>query len=185
VGRAQARYLWLLLVAGLFYLALDSQLSGPADGAGELVVPLVNLTLSAVPVWASGPAVLCILLLATHGSLRAYRTAAAAVGVEAFGLGEEHDGSPNALDFVVYTTSESPRWARGLLLFTYPLYLGLFCVEAWWLWLALYRRPGVPAKPLFVAVGGVLLLFATWRVLSYVLKNAGRAHRVLRGDKDV
>jgi len=80
VGRAQARYLWLLLVTGLFYLAVHSRIALGEPGTGdELVIPLVNLTLSAVPVWASGPAVLSTLLLALHGTLRAYKTAGKAL----------------------------------------------------------------------------------------------------------
>ncbi len=40
VGRAQARYLWLLLITGLFYLALHIRVSGSGSGApDELVVP--------------------------------------------------------------------------------------------------------------------------------------------------
>jgi hypothetical protein len=186
VGRAQARYLWLLLIAGIFYLALHLQVADPAaTQARELVVPVVDLTLSAIPVWASGPIVLSTLLLAAHGSLRAYKTAAAAVGVEGFGVGEEYDLAPNALDFVVYTTPASPRWTRGVLLFTYPLYMALFCAEAWWLLLAVHADAPALVRAIFVPLGGLLALFATWRVMSYLWTNGHRARRVIRGEGGV
>ena len=182
VGRAQARYLWLLLVAGLFYLALHVRVTnGSSADAGELLVPLVDLELSALPVWASGPAVLSILLLAANGSLRAFKTAASALNVERYGVGEEYDSAPNALDFVVYTTSASPRSARALLLFTYPLYLALFVAEAWWMLAELGSAEGVPFRPVFLGLGVIGALFATWRVLEYLGKSAKRAYHVAKG----
>jgi hypothetical protein len=129
--------------------------------------------------------VLSVLLLAAHGSLRAYKTAAAALSVESFGVGEELDVAPNALDFVIYTTSASPNWARSLLLFTYPLYMALFCAEAWWLLWAVYSTAALPFKSLFVSLGGVLTVFATWRVVEYLWRNSHRAVDVWRGKERV
>jgi len=185
VGRAQARYLWLLLITGTFYLAVHVRVASPAMPSDELILPVVNLPLNAVPVWATGPIVLSILLLAIHGSLRAFKTAAAALGVEGLGGGEEYDVAPNALDFVVYTTSESPACTRSILLFTYPLYLSIFCAEAWWLLVSVYARSGVPFKGLFVVLGATVTVLATWRVRGYVIKNGKRALAVMRGEKVV
>lgn len=186
VGKAQARYLWLLLLTGLFYLAVHAQIiSGMPGTSDRLVIPLIDLALSAVPVWASGPAVISTLILAVHGTLRAYKTAAKALSVETFGVGEEYDLAPNTLDFVAYTTSESPPWARGVLLLTYPLYLGIFCAEAWWLLLAVRSGPAFPGKWLFLSLGAVLTLFGTWRVIAYALRNSKRAYDVWRGKKGV
>ena len=58
LGRAQARYLWLLVVVGVFYLAVQAQVESGTVGTETLRVPVVGLPISAPVVWATGPVLL-------------------------------------------------------------------------------------------------------------------------------
>lgn len=69
LGKAQAHYLWVLLITALFYAAI---LSPELEPQKELHIPLIGLQFDVRIISASGPAVLSFLLLVVMGSLRAY-----------------------------------------------------------------------------------------------------------------
>jgi hypothetical protein len=165
IGRAQARYLWVLLVAMLFYAALQSQV--PAEGSPQaLEVPLVHLQLKPEAVAASGPAVLAFLLLVFNGALRAFDNARAELK-----LGEGLDSQlepldlhPNAIDLAIYTTSLSPPRIARSVYFAYPVFLSMALLEAGWLWYRLLRSTPTLATYLFLAIGLLLWLPACWQL---------------------
>ena len=95
VGRAQERYLWMLLVSGIFFLALDPLPQGSVEPP---IIPILSLPLRPDTVWAAGPFVLGFLVVAAMGSFYAFNTVIAALKGTDFG--EAIDPAPNALDFV-------------------------------------------------------------------------------------
>src|SRR5947209_14702033 len=74
IGRAQARYLWVLFLACLFYGAL---VQTPNASGGHLEVPIVGLKLDERWVLDSGGPVISFLLLVITGALRACTNAVA------------------------------------------------------------------------------------------------------------
>jgi uncharacterized membrane protein (DUF485 family) len=63
VAQAQGRYLWILLVVGIFYLALDRQLN--SQNTHQLVhLPIAGISVDPALVWATGSAVTAFVLLA-------------------------------------------------------------------------------------------------------------------------
>jgi hypothetical protein len=128
VGQAQARYLWILLLAGLFYWALHSNLqSGTLQSKEGVRVPLLGLDLSGATLWASGPVVIFLLIVIIHGTLRAFRTAQEALKLDCLPTGstEPYDLAPNAIDFTVYTPRKASSTLCALLLLAYPVYLSI------------------------------------------------------------
>ncbi len=71
VGRAQSRHLWVTLVAAIFFFALRHS----ATNGEKVTVPLIDLKLDAQAVLAAGPFILALLIVATLGSMRAWRDA--------------------------------------------------------------------------------------------------------------
>jgi hypothetical protein len=168
IGKAQARYLWILLVTMLFYLALTPRVSSPAQDT-PLVVPVVNLELSGKAVLSFGPVVLSFLVLAILGSLRAFGHARKQLGLKTSGdwSGEELDTSPNAIDLSLYTTSKSPKVVATVAHFAYPAFLLTALVEAAWLEKRLID--GQDEQWYGFAVAGALLwLPAVWLVIKMI-----------------
>src|SRR5437016_2520049 len=174
LGRAQSRYLWVLLIACVFYAALRSatQVSSGPQQPG-LQVPIVDLTLNPRIVLALGAAVISFLVMAITGSLRAYSNARSNLGQ---GSGadykaERFDIHPNAIDLAVYTDKDSPRSLAVVAYFTYPAFLALALFEAAVLALDLIngRLSTVHGRWWFVGLGGVLWVLAAWQVISIVI----------------
>ena len=173
VGAAQSRYLWVLAVLGLFYFSVNQVLFAATPTIPSTFrAPILGVDISATAVWASGPGVLCLLLLVILGCVRAAGVASGALGLPDLGSdAEAYDTSPNAIDLAAYSTTETAQWVRWILGFAYPVFLTAFFAEAVWflvlLWLighldALWAY--VVAVPTTVLVGwaGVRLL-AFWR----------------------
>ena len=164
LGRAQARYLWLLLVVGVFYLAVQDQVILAESGLpGRLRVPLIDLDISASVVWATGPAVLAFILLAYLGSMRAYGYGARVLKLDEPGepASEPLDTAPNAIDLAMYTTHESAWFVTGPLYFVTPLVVTLFLGEVVWLTYGVYVSPiEIPGRRWWVGAGVVLSLAA-------------------------
>ena len=53
LGKMQARYLWFLVIASIFYLGLSSGTLRPMNGVVK--VPVLNLELDVAPILAAGP----------------------------------------------------------------------------------------------------------------------------------
>src|SRR5262245_9493914 len=114
VGRAQSRYLWVLLLVALFYPAVTARFAAPGVHP-ILKVPVVGLEFDAGVVLASGPAVIALVVLIVMGSLRAIEVAIDHIDpvLEVPGEMERFDEHPNALDLAFYTTADSPRFLAG------------------------------------------------------------------------
>ncbi len=157
---AQARYLWVLLVLGVFYLAIDAR--QPASGApSDVEFPVLKIPISSAVIWESSPAVLFFLILVLSGGQRAYKRAEAVLKTMRVTESEPVDHSPNAIDFVAYTSPSSPQLAQRILRFTYQLFVSLFAVEAGYLlWRIWCFRASLPISWLFLALGAITGLFA-------------------------
>jgi hypothetical protein len=136
VGKAQARYLWVLLIAMLFYAAVRARVVGvPTETLPPLSVPLVGLEIDAATVFASGPVVLSFLVLVVIGSLRAFEHAREKLKLGTGGdyMTEQVDVHPNAIDLAVYTPIRSRSIPATIGYFAYPAFLVAALAEATWL----------------------------------------------------
>ena len=167
-GKVQARYLWLTLIAGLFFAALRL---GAADSQ-TITVPVVDVEIDALSVQASGGPILAFLVLATLGAIRAWTHALEQFrGASPAEDAEQLDISPNALDLAIYTTDKSPSIVRRILYFIYPTYLVAALVESGWLLVWTCTAPVVPARYGFMAAGAITWVPATILVLAMVMRR--------------
>jgi hypothetical protein len=72
MGKAQSRYLWILLVTMIFYGALQERVSVDTD---PLKMPIVDVEISGPFVLGFGPALISFFVLAITGTMRATRMA--------------------------------------------------------------------------------------------------------------
>lgn len=166
-GRAQARYLWALFLAGIFFAALKA---GPAEN-GFISVPVVELRLDRYTVLACGAPVIAFLVLVVVGAIRAWTLAVERVrGQAPAGDVEPLDTYPNAIDLATYTTSGTPALIRHLLSFAYPLFLTAALVESVWLALPMLTGPeALSGSWVYLAIGcpiflaAALLVATMWR----------------------
>jgi hypothetical protein len=179
VSSAQAKYLWALVVLGIFYFVLQRSLGNPIGADRDAVeLPVLGIPLPVAAISLAAPSVLFFVLLVVMGSMRAYRTAetkATSPGTPS----EAIDASPNPLDLAVYTTTDSPTWLQRVLVLTYPLFLSVFAAEATWILLSLFKAPDGLATWLFRLLGvltgipALVLLLRLWhRALRRVLTGS-------------
>jgi hypothetical protein len=171
IGKAQARYLWLLLIAALFYAALYARSSASAT----ITVPVVQLELDTLTVLASGGPIIAFLVLVIIGAIRAWTHALEQVrGTRPAKDSEQLDTHPNAIDLAIYTTDRSPSTIKQVTYFAYPLLLlaGLAesAILAWWLW----RTPSVGARPVFLILQLVTWVPAAVLVIGMVVTRIGQ-----------
>ena len=163
-GRAQARYLWLVLLAGLFYAALYAR-----SPSGQMIkVPVVDFELDTLTVLASGGPIIAFLVLVVMGAIRAWTHALEQIRGRPARDAEQLDTYPNAIDLAVYTTEHSPRLIRELTYFAYPLFLTAALIEstslARWVW----RTQSVPGRGWFISfqlltwLPAALLVIGMW-----------------------
>jgi hypothetical protein len=74
MGKAQSRYLWILLITMIFYGALQERLYVDTD---PLKMAIVDVEISGPFVLGFGPALISFFVLAVTGIMRATRTARA------------------------------------------------------------------------------------------------------------
>ena len=96
LGKMQARYLWFIAVATIFYWQLRSSPSA------QLKVPLIDLYLDARAVLEAGPFVLSFLVLVEIGTVTAYTAVLRKHVGHDDARAEEVDGEPNFLEMVFY-----------------------------------------------------------------------------------
>jgi hypothetical protein len=157
-GRAQSRYLWITLVACLFFLALHSSTSG----AQQISVPIVDLKLDSRAVLASGGTIVAFVVLASLGAIFAWSNALRQCSGESWREDAERlDVHPNALDLAIYTTSESTPLLRNVVRFVYPAYMTVALFESAWLQWWLWQNPA-PARWFFVVAGALVWGRAMW-----------------------
>jgi hypothetical protein len=170
VGKAQARYLWVLLVTMIFYAALQQRARAGFDET-SLKVPIVDLEVSGTVVLGFGPALISFLVLVILGTMRAYTRAREQLGLgRADWSGEEIDTSPNAMDFAFYTTRATSKAVATVLHFPYTAFLLAGLVEAAWIAKQLVDACA-PARWMFVVAGAVFWLPAAWLVSRLVYRR--------------
>jgi limonene-1,2-epoxide hydrolase len=170
VGRAQVRYLYVLMIVAAFYWALHVQvMSTPSASPTEQELPLVGVKVNRAVVWGTAPTILGLIVLATLGTFHALTRASEKLGTVAQGddAFERLDTAPTAIDFIIYT--ESRWWLSRLGLFSYPIALSVVWVEAIWVWLSVYRGSVTfPGRGVFLILGAAVLilclplLFGLW-----------------------
>jgi hypothetical protein len=172
VAAAHGRYLWLLLIAGIFYSALHFDVDSRRNRA-ETTLPsdslkteltFVGISVDSRVVRATGPFVLGLIALAALGTFPAIRRAYKETGRSRHDF-EQLDTAPTAIDFAVYTTPDAPRWTR-IGLAAYPAFVTLVVTEAVWLWWEIKSEQAIPLGRLFVALGAIVLLCSLLRLAS-------------------
>ena len=181
-SKAQARYLWLLLVIMIFYAAL---LQRTLTVETSLKVPFVDIEIDGRVLLGVGPALISFMVLATMGALRAYSTARKQLGQRLGGGtadGEELDTSLNAIDLAFYTTPATPKFLRAIAHFSYQMFLLLGVAEAAWMALRLVDA-AVPHRWGFVVVGALLWTPAAWLVFWSTYRRARTLKDIWRGSR--
>lgn len=173
VAKAQRRYLWILLVVGIFYLALDENISHQNESSRQSL-PLIGIEVDSKVVWASGSLVLSLIALATLGTFPAVTNASSKVNPDGNGLAFERlDTEPTAIDFMVYTKPGASRWTR-IKLVTYPSFISLGIGESIWLLIRLARSEPFPNfRCLFLLLGSAATMFCLLRLISLWISKIG------------
>lgn len=166
VAKAQGRYLWILLITGIFYLALDTTISQQAESPSQNL-PLIGIEVDSKIVWASGSLVLSLIILAALGTFPAVTHASSKVNPDDNGSAFERiDTEPTAIDLIVYTKPGASRLAR-LSLVTYPLFISLGVIESSWLWIRLVRsQPFSNLRWIFLVLGGAVTIACLPRLIG-------------------
>jgi hypothetical protein len=176
VGRAQARYLYVLLVAGVFYWALHVQvMSARAATPAEQQLPAVGVAVNRDIVWGTAPIVLGCIILACLGTFHALRRASEELGAPARddAVFESMDRSSTAIDFIVYAKS---GWLSRLGLLSYPVFLSLVYVEAWCLWCSVFGTSVTFfGRGVSLVVGGGILILCFPRLFGLWLSKCKKA----------
>jgi hypothetical protein len=186
LGRAQSRYLWILLVTGLFFWSLK-----PTAGQLTSTAPLIGIELDTAILEAASSSVLFILVLVAFGALSAYGVAydewKKAVGAtpgsapEEDLLAEAADPVPNALDLAVYSVERVHPRIKTLMLFAYPGYLSIFAFEGIRLWCRFRTGPTtLPGYTFFLTTGAVLGVIASAQLLAFWFRRVRRVIREFR-----
>ena len=178
LARAQSWYLYVLLVVGAFYLALDSQIHAALqEPPRSVILPTVGIPVDPTVVWATAPLVLGLLSLAALGTFPALRFAYKKMECgEDDEAWEARDTVPTAIDLIVY--SRNCRLASALGLLAYPAVLTLFVVEASWLWWrVLGSRGNVGYSSVLLLLGALATLLAWVRLFSLWAYKCPRAWR--------
>jgi len=162
LGKLQARYLWLLVVASVFYFGLSSGTLRPTNG--DVKVPVLDLELGVASILAGGPVVLSFLVLVVIGALKAYRRASEQLGIDpADPRAEATDAEPNFLDMAFYSMGSTRPVLRHIphvVQLKYPVFLSAVLLQAG----NLLRH----STPSVVGVMGVIVWFvAVWQVAWY------------------
>jgi hypothetical protein len=167
VGQAQARYLWLLLLSGIFYWALYSK-SGKGNASSEVTAPVFGIELSSEVLLASAPFVIFSVITIIHGTFRAYSKAIEMLNLDEESKIEPYDVAPNPIDFAAYNPNKVSKIPEGLLLIAYPLFLSVFWVEGIYLLIALFCTENrISGYWVFAVSGAVLGIIASLLMLSF------------------
>ncbi len=170
-GKAQARFLWLVLIGSLFFAALRFRTPQTAP----IVVPVIKLELDAQTVLAAGGPILAFLVLAVLGAIRAWTRAVDEIrGTSTVIPVEALDSHPNAIDLAFYTTKRSPKFVRTLLHFAYPTFVTGALVEAAWLGSWVWQARSLPGRVVFLGI-----LVVLWTPAAFIALTMWR-DRMLR-----
>jgi hypothetical protein len=166
VAKAQGRYLWLLSITGVFYLAIDRTVSNQAQPSAQNL-PLLGIELDGKVVWASGSLVLSLIGLAALGAITALTHAYSKANPDSAKRPfESMDTEPTAIDLIVYSPTGEGLWPR-LTQATYPLWITIVFGEAVWLWLGLLKsEPYWFWDGIFLVLGGAGIIFWFFRLIG-------------------
>jgi hypothetical protein len=137
-GRAQSRYMYLLLLLTVFFLLLDHRILREPDYLKYSInnIAWIGLDVPVVAIWTLGPPILSFVLLAVLGTFQMLNTT---LGRLEEHLGKEKssseiiDETPNLIDVAVYTSPKSPRFGHALALLSYPVFLTLIFFAIYYL----------------------------------------------------
>lgn len=180
VGKAQSRYLWILLIAGVFYFALDRSIPQETESSRQKL-PLIGIEVDSKVVWASGSLVLSLIALAALGTFPAITYASSNVNASGDGRAFERlDTHPTAIDFIVYAKPGASKWAN-LGLVTYPLFITICVAESMWLWVRLAgSKPFYNWHWVFLLLGGVAILASLPRLIRLWISKVGSMLKMLK-----
>lgn len=137
LDQIQARYLYLLLIASIFYWALDRQFYPIGMSLPPRVTfAFIQVELSSLLVWATGPvamAFLCLALLGTGEAIRQTEGKLAGAKAAADVDGGLFDAEPTALEMAFYSTPDAHRLWRAFTALSQPVAITLPCAFAAWL----------------------------------------------------
>ena len=183
VGQAQARYLWILLLVGLFYWALYSSILSGAPSS-EVRTPLLGINLSSGVLLASAPSVIFLLIIIIHGTFRAFTTAKENLNLDEVKL-EPYDVAPNPIDFATYNPKKVSTTPDAFLLLIYPSYLTIFWSEGIFLLIALTcSDTPVLGQWFFVSFGTLLGIITTIMMLRFWWSRIRRIIKIIKMDPD-
>ena len=166
VGSAQGRYFALLALAGLFFYALDAQITSASRDLDQVQLPLVSGRVAATTLQSTAPIVIGFLLLAVLGAARAVAEAARNLSTQGSEVPEYLDKTFNLIDAIVYTTAQSPRWVARLGSLAYPAALTVFWLEGGVFAIEDFARP---ASLVFPGIS-----YPAWQVVStWVVRAIG------------
>lgn len=175
VSRAQSRYLYLLMLASVFFWALRIGNVPFADARRYGVdVPVLGVSLDPRVILDFGPIVLGLLMLALLGTFAAVTYAKDQLAVKTDDDFQRLDEFPNAIDFIVFAPGGTSRLARWPLL-SYPVVIVIAYVEAWWLFLeGTFLSPSYTGKLVVAVMSGAVLIAAIPRLASFTAAKARR-----------
>jgi len=157
LGRMQARYLWFIVVASIFYWQLRSSPSA------QLKVPLIDLYLDTRTVLEAGPFVLSFFVLVEMGAATAYTAVLRKLIGYDDARAEEVDAEPNFLEMALYiphrlraSTGTLARLWRWINRHKFPAFLSVVLLQATFLLYDLWPL-GTTRRVVFASLG-----MATW-----------------------
>jgi len=169
-SRAQSRYLYLLAVALVLFLVIDSNVQKDLGNADRSInVPGMGIDLETRVLWQASPTVIGVLIMAILGALQAATSAWEAIRTRPAlkdAVWEHMDTAPNLIDFAVFTTRKTPRVARCLALLAYPAFLTIAWLESLRIAQRVARNPQVALHSgLVIASFTLVSIPVVWRLL--------------------
>ena len=194
VGRAQSRYLYVLLIFGLLFGLLEYEFLTKTDFLIEpLKGPIINIPIRPSTILLFAPLVLAILEMGILGTMRAWNTARGEVrNILSKNISSKsavaYDNFPNLIDFVFYKTSKTKsRVLIFIIWVSYPLILTLFAIEGLWMSRHLLDFNIVNCFLIFISIfvwiAVILGLLKIWKSkIDNALKDIKETKKNLTGD---
>ena len=171
LGKAQSRYLYLLLLVTAYFLALGlSTRTDAAYGSKPIGVSSLGLELPPSTLLLFGPVLISILLLAILGSLKAAKRAHSELerllGAER--VNESIDPVPNLIDLAVYDLAQAPSPGRAAGAASYPLVLTAAFGTAVYLAASIMcSAQSSLGHRVFTILGALLWVPVAWRLVLF------------------
>lgn len=159
VGKAQSRYLYLLLIFAIFLFILEYQFQTRHDFLMKpLNIPILNIYIEPILIFAFSPIIFAILEMGTIGTMRSWKTAREKIQqiLPENIPSEAFDRVPNLIDF---TFAKTPKTKNPLIIYLiwakYPFVLSVFALEAFWMFHHLFEFKNIyPYKWILIIISG-------------------------------